>query len=147
MLTLVSRTEIRLFDVMYRLPREYVDEPVEPGGVTIGWLLWHLTRDLDQAAARRTGDAQRWTAGGWPTRWGLDLDDADPDATQLRTPGYDAIAGYHKMVTGWLRRDIWTPAENDADNGLVAAAMRGVSDIGQAELLRDLHQRRRGDTA
>jgi hypothetical protein len=150
----VSRTEIRLFDVMYRLPRESVDEQVEPGCATIGWLLWRLTRDLDRAASGYGGEPQRWLLAGWYTKWGMapDCDETGaghlPDRVEaFRSPGYDAIAGYHQMVTGQVRRFLWGPthqdtATEDAEKLLVTAAMDGASHIGQAELLRGILLRR-----
>src|SRR5690606_28984188 len=49
----------------------------EPGGNTIGWLVWHLTRVQDAQIADLMDAEQVWTADGWAARFGMDPDPAD----------------------------------------------------------------------
>lgn len=48
-----------------------------PDANTIAWLVWHLTRVLDDHVAEVAGTEQAWTAGGYDERFGLPFDTAD----------------------------------------------------------------------
>jgi len=44
---------------------------------SIGWLVWHLTRQLDAQASDLMGEEQLWTKEGWHQKFGQDADAAD----------------------------------------------------------------------
>lgn len=48
-----------------------------PDANTIAWLVWHLTRVLDDHVADVAGTEQAWTAGGYAERFGLPFDTAE----------------------------------------------------------------------
>ena len=57
-------------------PREAAHQlstPPAPGANTIAWLLWHLTRAMDEQVAQVLGYDAVWEAGGWRERFDLPL--------------------------------------------------------------------------
>ncbi len=77
-----------------------------PGGSgnSIAWLLWHLTRVQDDHVAHVAGVEQRWTAGGWADRFGLDLAVGETgwghrsDQVAKVVARADDLRGYHDAV-------------------------------------------------
>ena len=43
----------------------------------MGWTLWHATRVEDGIMANISGQAQVWTEGGWPQKFGMAADSTD----------------------------------------------------------------------
>ncbi|MEV6928946.1 DinB family protein [Dactylosporangium sp. NPDC051485] len=161
---LIDRTELQLLDVLDGLPPTWLDEPVEPGTNTIGWLLWHLTRSHDRNVSELHGRPQLWVDAGWHATWGMA---ADPDETgyrhgpaqlaAFRSPGIDAVAGYHDAVVTMIRgylgqspaddldRPAFSPTLGDTvtvEERLVGVVMEGLQHVGQAALLKGILQRR-----
>src|SRR4051794_25035486 len=124
---------------------------------SVGWLVWHLTRVMDDHLAGLTGDEQVLTAEGYDDRLGLDLPvgdtgyghDAD-DVAKVRLADLDALAGYHGAGGGGAAQ---SPARVGALAGVVdergdppvTLGVRLVSvlddaarHIGQAQYLRGL---------
>ncbi|WP_369052428.1 mycothiol transferase [Kineococcus terrestris] len=86
---------------------------LDPGGNTVAWLVWHLTRVQDDHLSELIGAEDVWTAGGWARRFALPLDDAetgygmDAERVGLVRAGADLLTGYHGAVhertTDYLR--------------------------------------------
>lgn len=53
------------------VPEEHLAAPPAPGANTVAWLVWHLTRVLDDHVAHAFDDDMVWTSGGWHERFGL----------------------------------------------------------------------------
>jgi hypothetical protein len=53
------------------VPEERLAEPPAPGSNTVAWLVWHLTRVLDEHVADAFDTDVLWTSGGWYDRFGL----------------------------------------------------------------------------
>src|SRR5262245_3256830 len=73
----------------------------EPGANSIAWLVWHLTRVMDDHVADVADGRQVWLGDGWAGRFALPFDDkvigygqtAD-DVGQVRV-GAQLLLGYH----------------------------------------------------
>ena len=53
------------------VPEEHLTEPPAPGTNTIAWLVWHLTRVVDEHVADAFDVDVVWTTGGWYDRFAL----------------------------------------------------------------------------
>jgi hypothetical protein len=53
------------------VPEEQLAEPPAPGANTVAWLVWHLTRVLDDHVSDAFDLDMVWTSGGWYDRFGL----------------------------------------------------------------------------
>jgi uncharacterized damage-inducible protein DinB len=115
----------RVRDVVHRVldevPADDLASPPAPGTNTIAWLLWHLTRVVDDHTADAFGHDQVWTSDGWYERfalpfpaeahgYGMSFDEVlavTPDAAQLR--------GYFDAVDAAAVRDLTAVTEADLD--------------------------------
>ncbi len=131
-----------------------------PEANSVGWLVWHLTRVIDDHLAGLTGEEQVLTAGGYDERLGLDLPAGDTgyghDAAQVakvRFADVGALAAYHRAVqeqaasylatvTGLERivDDRWDPPVTLGVR-LVSVLDDAARHIGQAQYLRGLIDR------
>ncbi|MGI9156935.1 MAG: mycothiol transferase [Marmoricola sp.] len=128
---------------------------------SIGWLVWHLTRVLDDHLAGASGEEQVHTSQGYDERLGLDLpaDDTgyghDPaDVAKVRFDDLSVLADYHRAVqaaaAGYLGSVTGLDAVVDESwDPPVTLGMRLVSvlddaarHIGQAQYVRGLLDRR-----
>ena len=55
------------------LTRAALEAKVDPETNTIAWLLWHIGRGQDAQVSGLMGEEQVWSAGGWLSRFGVDL--------------------------------------------------------------------------
>ncbi len=53
------------------VPEAALAEPPAPGANTVAWLVWHLTRVMDEHVADAFDADVEWTSGGWYDRLGL----------------------------------------------------------------------------
>ena len=93
----VRRTAHAVLDAT---PTELLGTPPAPGTNTVAWLVWHLTRGLDEQVAEVFGYDAVWEARGWRERMALPL---PPDAhgygmtfdeVLLVRPSADHLRGY-----------------------------------------------------
>lgn len=95
-----------------------------PGGDhnSIAWLAWHAGRQADVQIADLSGGQQVWSAGGWVSRFGLDLPaDAmgygqsieDVAKVQVHDPGL--LVAYLREVIQTARDYVRTLDESDLD--------------------------------
>ncbi|MFI7587239.1 DinB family protein [Spongisporangium articulatum] len=82
---------------------ETLSTPPAPGGNTIGWLVWHLTRVQDDHVAEVAGTEQVWTTS-WARTFGLPFDDeatgygqSADDVLAVRV-GPELLTGYFDAV-------------------------------------------------
>lgn len=134
----------------------------DPDANSIAWLVWHLTRVMDDHVSELSGTDQDWTAGGWADRFGLPFDPADTGyghtiekVRQVKVSG-DLLIGYHDAVqassVSYLReldpqeldRIIdrnWDPPVS-AGVRLVSVIGDGMQHIGQAAYVLGMANRR-----
>ncbi len=77
LLDLLSRVRENVHSVLESTPGDRLANPPAPGTNTITWLVWHLTRVLDEQVADVFGYPAVWEAGGWRERLALPV---PPDA-------------------------------------------------------------------
>ncbi len=69
----LDRVRDTAHQVLDDTPQELLATPPAPGTNTVAWLVWHLTRGLDEQAAGVFGYDAVWEAGGWRERLALPL--------------------------------------------------------------------------
>lgn len=133
----------------------------DPDANTIAWLVWHLTRIMDDHVADLAGTEQRWTADGWAERFGLPFDPHDTGfghdsdrVGRVRVPP-EMLAGYHDAVqdasaaylegvdADELQRIVderWDPPVS-AGVRLVSVIGDGMQHLGQASYVLGLAER------
>lgn len=135
-----------------------------PGGNTVAWLVWHLTRIQDDHLAGAAGTEQVWTSDGWAERFALPF---PPSATGYGHSAEDVAAvragaaellGYHDAVHAATRRHVraldaaaldrvvdasWTPPVTLGVR-LISVLSDGLQHAGQAAFVRGLLERRDG---
>ncbi len=57
--------------VLDRVPEAHLTTPPAEGANTVAWLVWHLTRILDDHVCGAFEEEQVWTSGGWYERFAL----------------------------------------------------------------------------
>ncbi len=107
--------------VVGRLSDEQLAARVAPGANTVAWLVWHLTRVMDDHVARAQGDEQVWTRDGWASSFALPFDDrstgyghTDEDVASVRVAA-ELLLGYHQAVQAYVHGVVDTLTEEDLD--------------------------------
>ena len=77
LLDTLSRVRESVHAVLESTPEDRLAQPPAEGANTVAWLVWHLTRVLDEQVAEVFGYPAVWAAGGWCERLALPL---PPDA-------------------------------------------------------------------
>ncbi len=134
----------------------------DPNANSIAWLVWHLTRIIDDHLADAFAGEQVWTSGGWCDRFGLPFPPTahgyghtSEDVAAVRASA-DLLGGYHDAVQDQAARYIAAVGDADLDRLVderwdppVTLAVRLVSVIadslqhaGQAAFVRGLVERR-----
>ena len=75
LLDTLGRVRGTVHDVLDQTPEDRLAQPPADGANTIAWLVWHLSRGLDEQAAAAFGYPAVWEAGGWRERLALPLPD------------------------------------------------------------------------
>ncbi|WP_405492317.1 DUF664 domain-containing protein [Nocardia sp. NBC_00511] len=136
----------------------------DPGGNSIAWLIWHLTRVQDDHVAEVAGAEQAWTSAGWAKRFGLPFAEsatgyghtAAEVAALDGIPG-ELLLGYYEAVHDRTLAYVATLTDADLPRVVdtrwdppVTLGVRLISVIdddiqhaGQAAYLRGMLQRRR----
>jgi uncharacterized damage-inducible protein DinB len=124
--------------------RELAQPPVELAN-TVGWLVWHLTRVVDDHMADAFDRDQVWAADGWARRFGLPFDDratgygqTHDQVRQVRVSG-ELLRGYHDAVQAFASALLQSVDQVDLDRVVdrrwdppVTLAVRLVSLINDA---------------
>lgn len=134
----------------------------DPDANSIAWLVWHLTRVMDDHVSELAGTEQDWTAAGWVDRFGFPFDPTETGyghssekVGQVQASG-DLLVGYHDTVQdssiSYIRGV--TPQELDriidrrwdppvsAGVRLVSVIGDGMQHIGQAAYVLGMARRR-----
>lgn len=84
--------------------QEQLDYRPDPDANPVGWLVWHLTRVMDDHVSEIADREQVWTADGWARRFDLPLDDAETgyghtreQVAQVRASA-ELLLSYHEAV-------------------------------------------------
>ena len=97
---------------------------VDAGANPVAWLVWHLTRVMDDHVADLDGgglDGQVWTTGGWADRFALPLDRGSigyghtSDQVAAVRAGADDLLGYHDAVQSFVVSYLGRIADDDLD--------------------------------
>lgn len=148
-----------LRDVRRDVPRRELPRREACGRAnSIGWLIWHLSRVIDEHLAEAAGRDEVWVAEGWSSRFGLPLDDADTgyghtcelvaairvfeelllgyaDAVTDRATAY--AGGLSDADLDWVVDEDWDPPVTLAVR-LISVIDDAVQHVGQAGLVRGL---------
>ncbi|WP_392543435.1 mycothiol transferase [Oryzobacter telluris] len=99
-----SRVRETVNGVLHATDEEHLARPPAPGANTVAWLVWHLTRILDDHVAGAFDLEQVWTRDGWYERFALPFPAEAhgyghtwDDVLAVRVPGAD-LRGYHAAV-------------------------------------------------
>lgn len=94
---------------------------IDPEANSISWLVWHLTRVLDDHVAAVAGTEQSWTSSGWADTFGLPLEATDigygHDSDQVGVVKCDAseLLGYFDAVIEQTLAFVRTLKDDDLD--------------------------------
>jgi uncharacterized damage-inducible protein DinB len=99
---------------------ELVARPVA-GANTVAWLVWHLTRVMDDHLADAFDRDQVWIADGWAKRFGLPFSDgatgygqSADDVGRVRVTG-DLLRGYHEATQRFAADLVRSVSEEQLD--------------------------------
>src|SRR5262245_6402762 len=132
-------------DTLDQLDDEQLHTVIEPGANTVAWLVWHLTRVLDDHVAGAFGDQQVWLRDGWCERFGLPFEPQDHgygqsfEQVQQVTTGGDLLRDYFTAVQEYVADRVRSVTESDLDRVVdrnweppVTLAVRLVSVVNDA---------------
>lgn len=158
-----GRVHESVHEVLDGLDRDVLTRRIDPDANTIAWLVWHLTRVMDDHVAGVAGTDQVWLSGDWVERFGLPFEPhehgyghsseqvaaVDVDG-QLLVEYYDAV---HERVTAYLQHlddaelprivdRRWDPPVTLAVR-LVSVVNDATQHVGQAAFVRGVLERAR----
>jgi DinB superfamily len=117
----LSRVRETAHSVLDDTPEELLATPPAPGTNTVAWLVWHLTRGLDEQVAEVFGHDAVWETGGWRERMALPLP-ADAhgygmtfDEVLLVRASADDLRGYLDAAFAAAEEAIRTVTDSDLD--------------------------------
>ena len=124
---------------------------------SIGWLTWHLTRNIDAATAWLSGQKQLWLEDSWHAKFNRAPNPGDTgfgqkseDVTAFKSPEVEVLLGYHRAVFARakkylgsisnkeLGRELNNPAFPTVEALLVTILSDGLQHLGQVAYLRGL---------
>ncbi|MDQ3782236.1 MAG: DinB family protein [Actinomycetota bacterium] len=121
LLDALDRVKESVHGVVGRLSDQQLATRVAPDANTVAWLVWHLTRIMDDHIAAVQGDEQVWTDQGWAGRFGLPFDpgatgygQAPGEVAQVRVTA-DLLLGYYDAAHDYVVGVIGTVTEADLD--------------------------------
>lgn len=134
----------------------------DPDANSIAWLLWHLTRVMDDHVSEIADRDQVWTAEDWAGRFELPLPESDTgyghtsDQVATVIAPTDLLVGYHDDVQSMVAETLAALDADDLDRiidrrwdppvtvgvRLVSVIVDGVAHLGQADYVLGLSQRR-----
>ena len=159
-----DRVRESVHGVVDGLDRESLTGRLDPDANTIAWLVWHLTRVMDDHVAEVAGTEQVWLADGWVERFGLPFEphehgyghsseqvaSVDVDGQLLRDyhdAVQDRVASYlRELDDSELPRIVdrrWDPPVTLAVR-LVSVVNDATQHVGQAAFIRGVLERTRG---
>ena len=113
----LERVRDTAHQVLDDTPQELLATPPAPGANTVAWLVWHLSRGVDEQVAGAFGYAPVWTSGGWRERLDLPLP-ADAQGYGMTFDEVLLVQASAEHLGGYL----------DATFDAAAGALQGVTD-------------------
>jgi uncharacterized damage-inducible protein DinB len=112
-----ARVQESIYDVLDGLSDEQLATPPAPRANTIGWLVWHISRLMDDHIAFVAGSDQIWMSQGWFDRFGL------PFPVESLGYGQSVAEAQSVRVSGSLLREYF-----DAAHGFAAGFVGAVTE-------------------
>ncbi|MBM9508170.1 mycothiol transferase [Actinacidiphila acididurans] len=101
----LGRVKENVHEVVEGLTPDELGERLDPGGNSIAWLIWHLTRVQDDHVADVADREQVWTSDGWYERFGLPFrpaalgfGDSPERVAKVRVEDPALLTGYYDAV-------------------------------------------------
>jgi uncharacterized damage-inducible protein DinB len=99
----------RIVDVVERVLSGLTEDDLNwqprPDCNSIGWLVWHLTRQQDAQISALAGEKQLWTEQGWHARFGREANPEDigfghtpEQLAAFKSPDVEMLADYNRAV-------------------------------------------------
>jgi hypothetical protein len=92
---------------------------------SIGWLVWHLTRQQDAQIAALMGEEQLWIKDGWHLKFDRTADPEDTgyghtpeQVAAFKSPDPNTLLGYLKVVVEWTKQYFLSLSKDDLDREL-----------------------------
>ena len=102
-----------------------LNQQPSPGGNSIGWLAWHLTRSHDRNISELAGEEQLWTSQDWYAKFNRQPDPSETgfghsaeEAAAFRSPDGKTVLEYHHAVVKRIKdyiRDRLSETELDRE--------------------------------
>lgn len=114
-----------LSNVLKGLSQDNLDWQPHPDCNSIGWLIWHLTRQQDAQISSLMNEQQLWLSGEWAKRFNYSPDPGDvgfghtpEQVSSFKSPDIQTILDYHYAVLDRTKRYLITLSKNDLDREL-----------------------------
>jgi len=120
-----SRIPELLENVLKGLTQDDLDWQPRHDCNSIGWLVWHLTRQQDAQIASLIGGEQLWVTDRWYTKFGRQPEPDDvgfghspEQVSALKSPELRTLLDYSRAVVERSKEYISSLSENDLDREL-----------------------------
>lgn len=160
-INLFERMAQELEQTLNGLTVDDLNQQPSPGGNSIGWLAWHLTRSHDRNISELAGKEQLWTSQEWYAKFDREPDPSETgfghsaeEAAAFRSPGSRVILDYHQAVVTRIKdyissqlseaeldRDAYSPTLNmtaPVSRRLLGVINDAYQHLGQAAYVRGL---------
>ena len=114
-----------LNNVLTGLTQDNFDWQPRPDCNSIGWLVWHLTRQQDAQIASLMNEQQLWLKDGWSSRFNLPPDPEDigfgytpEQVSAFKSPDIQTMMDYHRAVIEHTKRYLVKLSQTDLDREL-----------------------------
>lgn len=104
---------------------------------SIGWLVWHLTRQHDIQVASLMGDDQLWVRDGWHAKFDRPADPKDSgfghtpeQVAAFKSPDTKTLLEYHRAVLERSKRYFPTLSKTDLDRELNEPYFKPLPTVG-----------------
>ena len=104
---------------------------------SIGWLVWHLTRQHDIQVASLMGDDQLWVRDGWHAKFDRPADPRDSgfghtpeQVAAFKSPDTKTLLEYHRAVLERSKRYFPTLSKTDLDRELNEPYFKPLPTVG-----------------
>ena len=126
-----------LENVLKGLNQEDLDWMPRADSNSIGWLIWHLTRQQDAQIAYLMGKEQLWIGDGWHARFNRPPDpkdrgfgDSPEQVAAFRSPNVETMLSYHRAVLERSKGYFLTLSNADLDLELSETWYKPVPTVG-----------------
>lgn len=120
-----NRVPLFVEHVLKDLPPENLTWQPSPESNSIGWLVWHLTRQQDAQVAALMGAEQLWTKDGWYAQFNRDVDphdigfgDTPEQVAAFQPPEIQIMLDYLKATVERTKQYFRSLSKEDLDREL-----------------------------